>query len=152
MPLPDFQTMMRPILVSLTTGDTLSIPQIRALVAGDLGISDEEQQLRFLTRIHDPMKQWKLSPMDLQSRVRWEDYTAAKEEMLKRTDTPEARWYIVEGNDKRRARLNCIDHLLKQIPYTEVPQEVVALPERKFNPNYERHPIEKTMFVPRVYG
>ena len=115
-------------------------------------ISDEEQQLRFLTRIHDPMKQWKLSPMDLQSRVRWEDYTAAKEEMLKRTNTPEARWFIVEGNDKRRARLNCIDHLLKQIPYKEVPQEVVSLPERKFNPNYERHPIEKEMFVPRVYG
>jgi len=115
-------------------------------------ISDEEQQLRFLTRIHDPMKQWKLSPMDLQSRVRWEDYTAAKEEMLKRTNTPAARWYIVEGNDKRRARLNCIDHLLKQIPYREVPQETVELPQRKFNPNYERHPIEKELYVPRVYG
>jgi len=115
-------------------------------------ISDEEQQLRFQVRIHDPMKQWKLSPMDLQSRVRWEDYTAAKEEMFKRTNTPEARWYIVEGNDKRRARLNCIAHLLKQIPYAEVPQETVALPERRFNPNYERHPIEKEMFVPRVYG
>ncbi len=72
-----------------------------------------------------------------------EDYTAAKEEMLKRTNTPEARWYIVEGNDKRRARLNCMAHLLEQIPYEEVPQETVALPERKFNPNYERHPIEK---------
>jgi polyphosphate kinase 2 len=115
-------------------------------------ISDEEQQLRFQVRIHDPLKQWKLSPMDLQSRVRWEDYTAAKEEMFKRTNTLEARWFIVEGNDKRRARLNCIAHLLKQIPYTEVPQETVTLPERKFNPNYERHPIEKEMFVPRVYG
>jgi len=115
-------------------------------------ISDEEQQLRFKVRIHDPMKQWKLSPMDLQSRVRWEDYTAAKEEMLKRTNTPEARWYIVEGNDKRRARLNCMAHLLKQIPYREVPQETVALPERRFNPNYERHPIEKELYVPRVYG
>ena len=115
-------------------------------------ISDEEQQLRFQVRIHDPLKQWKLSPMDLQSRVRWEDYTAAKEEMFKRTNTLEARWFIVEGNDKRRARLNCIAHLLKQIPYTEVPQETVTLPERKFNPNYERHPIEKELFVPRVYG
>ena len=115
-------------------------------------ISDEEQQLRFKVRIHDPMKQWKLSPMDLESRVRWEDYTAAKEEMLQRTNTPEARWYIVEGNDKRRARLNCMAHLLKQIPYREVPQEAVALPERRFNPNYERHPIEKELYVPRVYG
>jgi polyphosphate kinase 2 len=115
-------------------------------------ISDEEQQMRFQVRIHDPMKQWKLSPMDLQSRVRWEDYTAAKEEMLKRTNTPEARWYIVEGNDKRRARLNCMAHLLKQIPYQEVPQETVELPERRFNPNYERHALAPELFVPRTYG
>jgi len=115
-------------------------------------ISDEEQQLRFLVRIHDPMKQWKLSPMDLQSRVRWEDYTAAKEEMLKRTNTAEARWFVVEGNDKRRARLNCIAHLLSQIPYQEVPQESVSLPERVFNANYERHALEPELFVPRVYG
>ena len=82
-------------------------------------ITDEEQQMRFLMRIHDPMKQWKLSPMDLQSRVRWEEYTKAKEETFARTNIPEAPWYIVEGNDKKRARLNCIDHLLKQIPYEE---------------------------------
>ena len=115
-------------------------------------ISDEEQQQRFLVRIHDPMKQWKLSPMDLQSRVRWEDYTAAKEEMLQRTNTAHARWYIVEGNDKRRARLNCMAHLLRQIPYTEVPQEEVELPERVFNPNYERHALAPELFVPRIYG
>jgi polyphosphate kinase 2 len=115
-------------------------------------ISDEEQQLRFLVRIHDPMKQWKLSPMDLQSRVRWEAYTAAKEEMFKRTNTAHARWYVVEGNDKRRARLNCIAHLLKQIPYQEVPQPEVQLPERVFNPDYERHPLPSDLFVPQVYG
>ncbi|TIL77322.1 MAG: polyphosphate kinase 2, partial [Mesorhizobium sp.] len=73
-------------------------------------ITDEEQQMRFLMRIHDPMKQWKLSPMDLQSRVRWEQYTKAKEETFARTNIPEAPWFIVEGNDKKRARLNCIDH------------------------------------------
>src|SRR5215471_9119404 len=84
-------------------------------------ITDEEQQLRFLMRIHDPMKQWKLSPMDLQSRVRWEDYTRAKEEMFARTNIAEAPWFIVEANDKKRARLNCIDHLLQQVPYKEVP-------------------------------
>ena len=86
-------------------------------------ITDEEQQLRFLMRIHDPMKQWKLSPMDLQSRVRWEDYTKAKEEMFARTNIPQSPWFIVEGNDKKRARLNCIDHLLQQIPYGEVPHD-----------------------------
>ena len=80
-------------------------------------ITDQEQQLRFMMRIHDPMKQWKLSPMDLQSRVRWEAYTKAKEEMLERTNIPEAPWSIVEGNDKKRARLNCIHHLLQQVPY-----------------------------------
>jgi polyphosphate kinase 2 len=115
-------------------------------------ISDEEQQLRFLVRIHDPLKQWKLSPMDLQSRVRWEAYTQAKEEMLQRTHTPEARWYVVEADDKRRARLNCIAHLLSQIPYKEVPQREVELPERVFSPAYERHALPPELFVPRVYG
>jgi polyphosphate kinase len=115
-------------------------------------ISDEEQQMRFLVRIHDPMKQWKLSPMDLQSRVRWEEYTTAKEEMLERTNTPEARWYLVEGNDKRVARLNCIHHLLHQIPYTDVPHEPIALPERVFDPNYERKRFPRDMYVPNVFG
>jgi len=115
-------------------------------------ITDEEQQLRFLMRIHDPMKQWKLSPMDLQSRVRWEDYTRAKQEMLERTHTSEARWYIVEGNDKRRARLNCIDHLLKHIPYTEVPHETIELPDRVFDPDYERRQLPAELYVPKIYG
>jgi polyphosphate kinase 2 len=115
-------------------------------------ISDEEQQMRFLMRIHDPMKQWKLSPMDLQSRVRWEEYTAAKEEMLERTHTPDARWYLVEANDKRRARLNCIDHFLKQFPYSEVPLDEVALPERVFDPEYERKVLPRDLYVPNVFG
>ena len=84
-------------------------------------ITDQEQQLRFLMRIHDPMKQWKLSPMDLQSRVRWEAYTKAKEEAFERTNIPEAPWNIVEGNDKKQARLNCIHHLLQQVPYARRP-------------------------------
>ena len=101
-------------------------------------ITDEEQQLRFLMRIHDPMKQWKLSPMDLQSRVRWEAYTKAKEQMLARTNIPEAPWYIVPATEKKRARLNCMDHLLSMIPYEAVPHEDIELPERVFNPEYER--------------
>ena len=114
-------------------------------------ITDEEQQMRFLIRIHDPMKQWKLSPMDLQSRVRWEMYTKAKEEMLAKTNIPEAPWYIVEGNDKKRARLNCIDHLLGMIPYEEVPHEDIALPDRVFNPDYERAVLPPELYVPRKY-
>ena len=115
-------------------------------------ITDEEQQLRFLMRIHDPMKQWKLSSMDLQSRVRWEDYTRAKQEMIERTHTLEARWHIVEGNDKRRARLNCIDHLLKHIPYADVPHETIELPHRVFHPDYERKDLPDELYVPEVYG
>lgn len=114
-------------------------------------ITDEEQQMRFLMRIHDPMKQWKLSPMDLQSRVRWEQYTKAKEEMLQRTNIPEAPWYLVEGTDKRRARLNCIDHLLGLIPYEDVPHEQITLPERVFNPDYERAILPPELYVPRKY-
>ncbi len=114
-------------------------------------ITDDEQQLRFLMRIHDPLKQWKLSPMDLQSRVRWEQYTKAKEETFARTNIPEAPWYIVQGVDKKRARLNCIHHLLDQIPYHEVPGEQVNLPERVFNPDYERSVLPQNLYVPRRY-
>jgi polyphosphate kinase 2 len=114
-------------------------------------ITDEEQQMRFLMRIHDPMKQWKLSPMDLQSRVRWEQYTKAKEEMFFRTNIPEAPWYIVEGNDKKRARLNCIDHFLGLIPYEDVPHEEITLPDRVFNPDYERATLPPELYVPSKY-
>ena len=115
-------------------------------------ITDEEQQLRFLMRIHDPIKQWKLSPMDLQSRIRWEQYTKVKEEMFDRTNIPEAPWWIVEGNDKKRARLNCIHHLLEQVPYEPVPHEPVVLPERRFNPEYERKVLPKELYVPEIFG
>jgi len=114
-------------------------------------ITDEEQQLRFLMRIHDPLNQWKLSPMDLESRVRWEAYTKAKEETFARTNIPEAPWYIVEGNDKRRARLNCIDHLLNHIPYEAVPHEEITLPDRVFNPDYEREVLPPELYVPSKY-
>ena len=114
-------------------------------------ITDEEQQMRFLMRVHDPLKQWKLSPMDLESRVRWERYTKAKEEMFARTNIPEAQWYIVEGNDKKRARLNCIDHFLKQIPYEPVVHEDIGLPDRVFNPNYERGVLPLELYVPQKY-
>ena len=114
-------------------------------------ITDDEQQFRFLMRIHDPLKQWKLSPMDVQSRARWEQYTKAKEIMLARTHTPEAPWWVVEAVDKKKARLNCISHLLSQIPYQEVPHDHVVLPERIHNPGYHRDNIPAELYVPERY-
>ena len=114
-------------------------------------ITDDEQHLRFQMRIHDPIKQWKLSPMDLESRRRWEDYTKAKEAMLERTHIPEAPWWVVEAVDKKRARLNCISHLLSQIPYGEVPHDPITLPTRVRNPNYIRGPVPEEMYVPDLY-
>ena len=114
-------------------------------------ISDEEQHLRFLGRIHDPLKQWKLSPMDLESRRRWEDYTGAKEEMLQRTHIPEAPWWVVPADDKKKARLNCITHLLSHLPYEEVERPEVVLPPRVRHEDYVRHPVPQAMIVPQVY-
>jgi len=114
-------------------------------------ITDEEQYLRFLGRIHDPLKQWKLSPMDLESRRRWEDYTKAKEVMLERSHIPEAPWWVVQAVDKKRARLNCIDHLLKQFPYQEVPKPGVVLPERQRHEHYSRQAVPAEMLVPEIY-
>ncbi|SDG99648.1 polyphosphate kinase 2 [Pseudomonas abietaniphila] len=114
-------------------------------------ITDDEQYRRFLMRIHDPLKQWKLSPMDLESRRRWEDYTRAKEEMLTRSHTDVAPWWIVEADDKKRARLNCIHHLLEQIPRGDVESPQVVLPEREYNANYLRAPVPRDMVVPSRY-
>lgn len=114
-------------------------------------ISDDEQESRFMSRIYDPLKQWKLSPMDLESRRRWEDYTKAKEVMFERTHIPEARWWVVEGDDKKKARLNCINHLLSQIPYKKIERDEVVLPEREHHDNYQREPIAEDMYVPNVY-
>ena len=114
-------------------------------------ITDEEQHFRFMMRIHDPLKQWKLSPMDLESRRRWEIYTRAKEVMLERTDIPEAPWWVVEAVDKKRARLNCISHLLTQIPYEEIHRPPLVLPEREHNPGYARHEIPVRMYVPEQF-
>src|ERR1700733_12879842 len=114
-------------------------------------ITDEEQHMRFMMRIHDPLKQWKLSPMDLESRRRWEQYTKAKEAMLERTHIAEAPWWIVEADDKRRARLNCIHHLLGQIAYGDVHHDPVTLPDRVHDPEYARGPISRELRVPSIY-
>ncbi|SAK62236.1 polyphosphate kinase [Caballeronia temeraria] len=114
-------------------------------------ITDDEQEIRFQARIEDPLKQWKLSPMDLESRRRWEAYTAAKEVMLQRTHIPEAPWWVVHAVDKKRARLNCIHHLLSQVPYHDVDHQPIELPDRVFNPDYLRQPVPDEMYVPEVY-
>ncbi|MBA2115492.1 polyphosphate kinase 2 [Bremerella alba] len=114
-------------------------------------ISDQEQKFRFQCRIDDPLKQWKLSPMDLESRRRWEQYTVAKEEMFARTNISEAPWWVVEADDKKRARLNCIHHFLQQLPYTEVPQARISLPPREHEEGYKRQPLPEDVIVPSVY-
>jgi polyphosphate kinase 2 len=114
-------------------------------------ISDDEQRVRFLGRIHDPLKQWKLSPMDLESRRRWEEYTRAKEVMLERTHTPESPWWVVKADDKKRARLNCISHLLSQMPYEEVPHADIELPARERREDYIRNPVPDDIVVPEIY-
>ena len=114
-------------------------------------ITDQEQQFRFEMRARDPIKQWKLSPMDLESRRRWEDYTLAKEDMFAHTNIPEAPWWVVDAVDKKRARLNCIHHLLGQFDYAEVPHPEVVFPERIHHPDYVRHQLPPDVYVPNVY-
>ena len=114
-------------------------------------ISDDEQYNRFMMRIHDPLKQWKLSPMDLEARRLWEAYTKAKETMLERTHIPEAPWWVVAANDKKKARLNCITHLLDQIPYKEIDHPLITLPKRVHNPDYLRGPVPPEMYVPEIF-
>ena len=114
-------------------------------------VTDDEQNRRFQMRIHDPLKQWKLSPMDMESRRLWEQYTIAKEIMLERTHIPEAPWWVTQPGGKKRARLNCMHHLLTQIPYGEIERSSVELPARVYNANYIRNPVPDDMFVPAIY-
>jgi polyphosphate kinase 2 (PPK2 family) len=111
-------------------------------------VSDEEQQRRFLSRLDDPMRSWKLSPMDLESITRWEDYSRAKDEMFVHTDIPEAPWHVVESDDKRRARINMIAHLLGTIPYRDVKPPMLKLPPRPPSQGYIRVPRDMQALVP----
>ena len=111
-------------------------------------VSDEEQERRFRSRLEDPLRRWKLSPMDLESRARWVDYSKAKDEMFVHTDISEAPWWVVEGDDKRRARLNCIAHLLSIVPYEDVVEAPLELPPRPPESDYERPPRDLFRYVP----
>ena len=115
-------------------------------------VSDEEQEIRFQSRLSDPARRWKLSPMDLESRDRWVEYSQAKDNMFAHTNIPEAPWFTVEADDKKRARLNCIRHILSKIPYEDLTPEAMELPPRKPpSPNYVRPPLNEQFFVPHYY-
>jgi len=114
-------------------------------------VSEEEQERRFQNRLKDQTKQWKLSPMDIESRKKWMEYSKAKDEMLSYTDTKIAPWYVVEADDKKRARLNCMSHLLSLIPYKEVKPKILELPQRIKQKGYVRPPMNEQTFVPDAY-
>ena len=114
-------------------------------------VSDEKQERRFRARVEDPSKRWKLSPMDLESRRRWVDYSKAKDKMFAYTDTKQCPWYVVNSDDKRRAHLNCIAHILSQIPYEDITPEPISLPPRQDASEYVRPPINEQTFVPEPY-
>jgi polyphosphate kinase 2 (PPK2 family) len=114
-------------------------------------VSDEEQEARFQARLKDPTRRWKLSPMDLQSRAKWVDYSKAKDEMFVHTDIKQAPWYVVDADNKRRARLNCIHHLLSLIPYEDTTPEHRELPPRQRDDSYIRPPKSDQNFVPEIY-
>ncbi len=114
-------------------------------------INDEEQERRFQNRINDPTKHWKISPMDIQSRAKWVEYSRAKDDMFAYTDIKQAPWHVVQADNKRRARLNCISHLLSQIPFGQVPAKTIDLPDRQDDRGYVRPPLIEQTFVPECY-
>lgn len=114
-------------------------------------VSDKEQEARFEARIDDPTKRWKLSPMDLKSRAKWVEYSKAKDRMFAVTDTKQCPWYVVHADDKKRARLNCISHLLNQIPYEDLTPQPIKLPPRQDDGTYVRPPMNEQSFVPEIY-
>ncbi|MBN2162313.1 MAG: polyphosphate kinase 2 [Pontiellaceae bacterium] len=114
-------------------------------------VSDDEQERRFQARIDDPTKRWKLSPMDLKSREKWMEYSQAKDEMFKYTDLEKTPWWVVEADDKKKARLNCISHLLSKVPYKDLTPEPIELPPRQESTGYKRPPHAEQNFVPHIY-
>jgi len=137
----------------------LSCPALERMLVGSgiillkywFSVSDREQDARFQSRLTDPVRRWKLSPMDLASRERWVEYSQAKDKMFAHTNIPEAPWFTVEADDKRRARLNCIRHILSKIPYEDMTPEPMELPPREPAPDYVRPPLNEQFFVPSYY-
>jgi polyphosphate kinase 2 (PPK2 family) len=141
----------REFLISCPQFERMLVRAGIVLVKYWFSVSDEEQERRFQKRLHDPRRRWKLSPMDLKSREKWEDYSKAKDELFNFTDIKQAPWYVVNADDKRRARLNTISHLLSLIPYKDLTPAKIKLPPRKKKSGYIRPPITDQTFVPEVY-
>lgn len=114
-------------------------------------VSDKEQEKRFIQRISDPTRRWKISPMDVESRTKWVDYSKAKDDMFAYTDTKQSPWYVVQADDKRKARLNCMHHLLSLVPHEDVPREKIILPPLEKDKSYVRPPMSEQTFVPDKY-
>jgi len=138
-------------LLSCPEFETLIIRSEIILIKYWFSVSDEEQEKRFQERINDPTKHWKISPMDIESRKHYVDYSIAKDKMFSHTDTKQSPWYVVEADDKKRARLNCISHLLSLIPYKEIPYKKIEVPHRQDNSNYVRPPKDTQTYVPAEY-
>ena len=134
-----------PMLENMIMGSGISLTKFW------FSVTQKEQRTRFAIRQVDPVRQWKLSPMDLASLDKWNDYTRAKEEQFRYTDTNESPWITIKSNDKKRARLNCISHLLGLIPYTDIAHDPISLPERVFNPDYERDTLPRELYVPERF-
>jgi polyphosphate kinase len=131
--------------------ETMLIRSDIILIKYWFSVSDIEQERRFIQRIQDPTRRWKISPMDMAARTKWVEYSKAKDEMFAYTDTKQSPWYVVEADDKRRARLNCISHLLSLIPYKDVPREKIILPPLEIDKSYIRPPMSEQTFVPEKY-
>jgi polyphosphate kinase len=131
--------------------ETMLIRSGMILIKYWFSVSDKEQERRFRQRIEDPTRRWKISPMDVESRLKWVEYSKAKDDMFSYTDTKQSPWYVVEADDKRRARLNCISHLLSMIPYEEVPRGTIVLPPLEKEKSYVRPPMSEQTFVPNRY-
>jgi polyphosphate kinase len=138
-------------LRSCPSFETMLIRSGIVLIKYWFSVSDKEQEKRFIQRINDPTRRWKISPMDVESRTKWVDYSRAKDEMFAYTDTKQSPWFVVEADDKRKARLNCICHLLSMIPYQDVPREQIILPPLERDKAYVRPPMTEQTFVPKKY-
>ena len=114
-------------------------------------VSDEEQEKRFKARVQNPMKRWKFSPMDLESRAKWLEYSKAKDDMFAHTDTKQSPWFVVNGDNKEKARLNCIHHILSNVPWEPMKYEAIVLPKLPQHQSYVRPPMDYQEFVPEIY-
>jgi polyphosphate kinase 2 len=138
-------------LVSCPEFERMLVRSGMTLIKYWFSVSDEEQEARFRSRLQDPARRWKLSPMDLESRDRWVEFSRAKDRMFAHTNIPEAPWFTVDADDKRRARLNCIQHLLGKVPYVDMTPKPIVLAPRRRGEEYQRPPINEQFFVPNHY-